>query len=279
MDPGHRQPPLSHQSAKSCPVIAATDCGVEMGYAMTDLPIFDLILFASGTFAAALVTGVAGFAFGIVAAAVWLHFLSPAHATALIVAYGLIVQGISVWKLRRSIKLARLLPFLLGAVIGVPIGVELLHWTSPVMLRISIGIVLILFSLYNLTRPQLAPVTAGKAADGMIGILNGVIGGATGLAGIVVTIWSTLRGWPRDEQRTVFQPIGVGVFLLTGIWLGGTGLVDSETLRLFVIGLPLLLAGTWAGLRLYTRLDEAGFRRVVLGLLMISGLGLVVRGS
>jgi uncharacterized membrane protein YfcA len=122
-------------------------------------------------------------------------------------------------------------------------------------------------------------VTAGKAADGVIGVLNGVIGGATGLAGIVVTIWCTLRGWQRDEQRTVFQPIGVVVFLLTGIWLGGTGLVDAETLRLFVIGLPLLLAGTWVGLRLYARLDEAGFRRAVLGLLLISGLGLVVRGS
>jgi uncharacterized protein len=89
---------------------------------------------------------------------------------------------------------ARLLPFLLGAVIGVPIGVELLHWTSPATLRISIGIVLILFSLYNLMRPQLAPVTAGKAVDGVIGVLNGVIGGATGLAGIVITIWCTLRG-------------------------------------------------------------------------------------
>jgi uncharacterized protein len=122
-------------------------------------------------------------------------------------------------------------------------------------------------------------VTAGKAADGVIGVLNGVIGGATGLAGIVVTIWCTLRGWPRDEQRTVFQPIGVGVFLLTGIWLGGTGLVDAETFRLFVTGLPLLLAGTWAGLRLYERLDEAGFRKVVLCLLLISGLGLIVRGS
>jgi uncharacterized membrane protein YfcA len=140
----------------------------------------------------------------------------------------LIVQGISVWKLHRLLKLARLLPFLLAAVIGVPIGVELLHWTSPATLRISIGIVLILFSLYNLMRPQLALVTAGKAADGVIGVLNGVIRGATGLAGIVVTIWCTLRGWPRDEQRTVFQPIGVGVFLLTGArW---TGLVDVEML-------------------------------------------------
>jgi uncharacterized protein len=215
-----------------------------MGYTMADLQTFDVILFTGGTFAAALVTGVAGFAFGIVVAAVWLHFLSPAHTTALIVAYGLIGQGISVWKLHRLLKLARLLPFLLGAVIGVPIGVELLHWTSPATLRISIGIVLILFSLYNLMRPQLAPVTAGKAADGVIGVLNGVIGGATGLAGIVVTIWCTLRGWPRDEQRTVFQPIGVGVFLLTGIWPGETGLVDAETRRLFVIGLPLLLAGS-----------------------------------
>jgi len=246
---------------------------------MADLQILNLILFAAGTFAAALVTGVAGFAFGIVAAAVCLHFLSPTHTTALIVAYGLIVQGISVWKLRRSIKLARLLPFLLGAVIGVPIGVQLLHWTSPATLRISIGIVLILFSLYNLTRPQLPPAPAGKTADGAIGVLNGVIGGATGLAGIVVTIWCTLRGWPRDEQRTVFQPIGVAVFLMTGVWLGGTGLVDAETLRLFVIGLPMLLVGTWMGLRLYARLDEAGFRKVVLGLLLISGLGLVVRGS
>jgi len=246
---------------------------------MADLQTLNLILFVAGTLTAALVTGVAGFAFGIVAAAVWLYFLSPAQTTALIVAYGLIVQGISVWKLRRSIKLVRLVPFLLGGAIGVPIGVELLRWTAPATLRLSIGIVLILFSLYSLVRPQMAPMTAGKAADGAIGVLNGIIGGATGLAGIVLTIWCTLRGWPRDEQRTVFQPVGVAVFLMTGFWLGGTGLIGADTLRLFVIGLPVLFAGTWVGLRLYARLDEAGFRKVVLGLLLISGLGLVMRGN
>jgi len=172
-----------------------------MGCAMADLQTLDVVLFAAGTFAAALVTGVAGFAFGIVAAAVWLHLLSPAQTTALIVAYGLVVQGISVWKLRRSIKPSRLLPFLAGSAIGV----ELLHWTSLTTLRISVGIVLILFSLYSLVRPQLAPVTPSKAAGGAIGVLNGVPGGATGLAGIVVTIWCALRGWPRDEQRAALQ--------------------------------------------------------------------------
>jgi len=73
---------------------------------------------------------------------------------------------------------------LLGAVIGAPIGVQLLRWTSPATLRISIGIVLILFSLYNLMRPQLSPVRAGKAGDGMIGVLNGVIGGRPGSPGL-----------------------------------------------------------------------------------------------
>lgn len=119
----------------------------------------------------------------------------------------------------------------------------------------------------------------GKLADGIIGVLNGLTGGATGLAGIVVTVWCTLRGWTRDEQRAVFQPVGVAVFLMTGLWLGGTGLVGRDTMGLFAIGLPALLAGTWLGLWLYGRLDEAGFRRVVLGLILISGLGLVVRGN
>jgi uncharacterized protein len=62
------------------------------------------------------VTGRAGFACGIVAAAVWLHFLAPAQVAALIVAFGLIVQGVSVWKLRRAIKWPRLVPFLFGGV-------------------------------------------------------------------------------------------------------------------------------------------------------------------
>jgi len=246
---------------------------------MAELSILDLLLFAAGTFAAALVTGIAGFAFGIVAAAAWLHFLPPAQTTALIVAYGLIVQGVSVWKLRRSIQPARLLPFLLGGAIGAPIGVELLRGIPPGALRLSVGIVLMVFSFYSLMRPHLRRSGQARQPTARSGFSTASLVGRRGLLGIVVTIWCTLRGWPRDEQRTTFQPVGVWVFLMTGLWLGGTGLVDADTLRLFVIGLPLLLAGTWGGLRLYARLDEAGFRKVVLGLLLISGIALDIRGS
>src|SRR3954469_1260380 len=122
---------------------------------------FDLVLFVAATFVAALVTGVAGFAFGLVAAAVWLHVLTPLQTTTLIVAFGLIVQGYSVWKLRHAIKLPRLLPLLIGSLVGVPLGVAILRWTPVAELRIAVGICLMLFSFYSLARPQLGKVTAG----------------------------------------------------------------------------------------------------------------------
>ena len=248
-----------------------------MGCAMGDLNAFDLILFLAATFAASFVAGLAGFAFGIVAAGAWLHFLSPAQTAALIVAFGLIVQGWAVWKLRRAIKPARLLPFLIGGAIGVPIGGVILRWASPASLRLGIGAILVIFSLYSLIRPKLASaIGAGKVSDGAVGVVNGVIGGATGLAGIIATVWCSLRGWSPPEQRAVFQPVGVSVFLMTALWLGGTGMIGQQTLELFLIGLPALAVGTWAGLKLFGRLNETGFRRVVLVLLLLSGISLLL---
>src|SRR5260221_6491689 len=183
---------------------------------MADIVLFDLGLFVGATFAAALVAGMAGFAFGLVAAAVWLHVLTPLQTTTLIVAFGLIVQGYAVWKLRRAIKPIRLLPFLIGGAIGLPAGVELLRWAPAEALRIAVGILLILFSLYSLARPQFGRIAAGgRLADGGVGILSGILGGATGFGGILPTIWCNVRGWPKDEQRAVFQPTGVAIFLGT----------------------------------------------------------------
>jgi uncharacterized protein len=69
---------------------------------------FDLTIFVLGTLV--FVTGAAGFAFGLVAAAIWLYALPPSQTTALIVAYGLLVQAYAVWKLRQNLNVGRLVP-------------------------------------------------------------------------------------------------------------------------------------------------------------------------
>ena len=137
---------------------------------------------------------------------------------------------------------------------------------------------LIAYAAYTLYRPPLKrPAAGGKIADSGVGFLNGVLAGITGLAGILVIIWCGLRGWPKDQQRAVFQPVAVGIFAMTALWIGFKGALTAETMRLFLFGLPVLLAGTWLGLKLYGYLDEARFRQVVVICVLISGAVLILR--
>jgi uncharacterized membrane protein YfcA len=237
----------------------------------------EIPIFLVATFAGALVAGLSGFAFGLIAASIWLYILDPLQTASLIMAFGLIVQGYSVYKLRSAVNWKKLWPFVLGAALGVPFGVAILSWANPAHVRAGVGAFLILYSLYALFRPAIAPIKAGGAmADAGVGFLNGVLGGMTGLAGILVTLWCGLRGWPKDVQRAVFQPVAAAIFLMSAVWIGASGAVTPDTVKLFLLGLPALLAGTWLGLKLFGRLDEAAFRKVVLALLLGSGAVLML---
>jgi uncharacterized membrane protein YfcA len=236
----------------------------------------ELPLFLMATFAGAFVAGLSGFAFGLVAASLWLYVLTPLQSASLIVGFGLLVQGYSVWKLRAALDWRRLWPLLVGAVLGVPVGVSLLTWADPRNVRIAVGAILIAYSLYALLRPQLKiAAIVPPAADMTVGFLNGLLGGLTGLAGIVITIWYNLRGLPKDVQRATFQPVAVVVFAMAALLLGAKGTLTFETARLFALGLPFLFAGMWLGLKLFGRIDETTFRRIVLVLLFVSGVALL----
>jgi uncharacterized membrane protein YfcA len=234
-------------------------------------------LFLGGTFLAALVASTSGFAFGIVAAAIWLYILNPLQTATLIIVLGFVVQGYAVWKLRHALNWRRLAPLLAGAALGVPIGVFTVSYINEHAVKIGVGIVLILFSLHALIGLAVKPIKSDAVAgDVTAGFLNGILGGATGLAGIVAIIWCQLRGWTKDQQRAVFQPVGVATFIMSAIWLGGRGAISSDVIWLAVFALPVLLAGTWIGMKLYGRLSETQFRKVILALLLISGVALIL---
>jgi len=231
--------------------------------------------FLLAAFLGAVTTGVAGFAMGLVVSGIWLHILTPVQTVTLMVSYSVLLQGYGVWKLRHALAWRKVAPFIIGGVIGVPIGAMLLAHIDPARLRAGVGLLLLLYSIYYLARPSLRAVQGGVPADIVIGFLNGLLGGLTGLVGIVVVIWCQLRGWPKDVQRAVFQPVIITTSAMTALWLGASGAFTADTVKLFLLGLPMLLVGTWVGMKLYGRLDEASFRKIVLLLLLLSGIFLV----
>jgi uncharacterized membrane protein YfcA len=245
------------------------------------VPASDVIVFLLGTFVGAIVLGTSGFAFALVAAAVWEQSLTPSQATALIVPYALIIQVQAVWRMRRTIVMCRVWPFIVGSALGIPLGVLILHKLTVGQLRLGIAVLLILFSLYSLVRSNISRLTCSggnRSADVAIGVVNGLLGGATGFAGVAIVIWTGLRGWSTDEQRAVFQPATVATYLMCLPTFVVSGMFTAQTLHLFFIGLPCLLIGNVIGWTLYGRLNEAAFRQIVLLLLFASGIALLVAG-
>ena len=234
-------------------------------------------LFLSAAFVGGLTSGLAGFAMGIVVSGMWLHIIAPVQTATLIVGFGLLTQGYAICKLRHALSWRRAAPFVFGGAIGVPIGATLLaYYIDPGYLRPGFGLLLVAYSIYSLARPAFRPVQVGAPVDVGIGVVNGVLGGLTGLTGIIVTIWCQWRDWSKDEQRAVFQPVNLAVIVLSAISFSFAGVVTAETVKLYLLGLPLMLAGLWVGLKLYGKLDEAAFRKLVLLLLLVSGLALIV---
>lgn len=234
-----------------------------------------LTLLVAAAFFGGLTSGISGFAMGLVVSGVWLHLITPGQNALLIVLCGLVTQGSGIWRVRNAIDWGRVLPFILGGLIGVPAGTLLLTFVDQQVLRVTMGVLLIFYSVYSLTRPALE-ADGGRAADFGVGALNGLIGGLTGLGGIAVTIWCQLRGGPKDAQRAIFQPVMFATFATTAVTLAFVGAYSLETMKLYVLVLPALGAGLWCGLRLYGKLDDAGFRRVILILLLASGCSLVI---
>jgi uncharacterized protein len=218
-------------------------------------------LFLLSTFIGGVTTGLAGFAMGLVVSGIWLHILTPMQTATLIVGYALLVQSYSIWKVRHALSWRKVAPFIIGGAIGVPIGATLLSYTNPAYLRLGVGVLLVLYSTYGLARPALKPVQTSVSADVGIGFLNGLLGGLTGLAGVVVTIWVQLRGLPKDAQRAIFQPVILTAMVMSAISLTIAGAVTAETLKLYVLGLPMLATGLWIGLKLYGHSTKQAFAR------------------
>ena len=187
------------------------------------------------------------------------------------------MHSLPIWRLRRELRFDRLTPFLLPGVCGVPLGIWLLQSIPPEPFRQVVGWLLVVYAGLGLCFTRLAMgEVGGRAADGAIGLAGGVLGGFAGLSGVLPTLWTGLRGWPKERQRGVYQPFIWLMHALTLASLGLAGLITTATGGRLLWCLPAIAAGSWLGLRVYQRLDERRFRHAVLALLLASGVMLLL---
>jgi uncharacterized membrane protein YfcA len=231
---------------------------------------------ALGAVVAGFVQGLSGFAFGMVAMSFWAWALEPRLAAVLAVFGALTGQVIAAVSVRRGFDVQRLLPFVLGGLAGVPVGVWLLPRLDVDAFKAMLGGLLVLWCPAMLMAKKLPRIRrGGRLADGAVGLAGGVMGGIGGFTGTLPTLWCTLRGFDKDAQRAVIQNFNLSMLAVTMATYFATGIVTREMLPMFAIVAPAMLVPTLLGARLYVDISEARFRQVVLGLLTVSGVVLL----
>lgn len=237
------------------------------------------LVVAAGAVVAGFVQGLSGFAFGLVAMSFWVWAVDPKVAATLTVFGGLLGQLIAAFSVRRGFKWNQLLPFVLGGIAGIPVGVWLLPLVDANTFKIGLGVILLIWCPAMLFAQRIPKIDAGgKLADAVAGLAGGVLGGFGGFTGVIPTLWCVLRGFPREEQRAIIQNFNLAMLIvIMGTYIA-TGLVTKATLPLFAIVAPAMLIPTFLGTRMYKGISDLRFRQIVLGLLTASGLMMLTSG-
>lgn len=230
----------------------------------------------AGTVFGGFVSGMAGFAFGLVSLAFWVWLIDPHFLAPMVVFGSLVAQTLSIGAVRHSFEWKKLTPFLIGGLLGLPVGIKLLGVVDIRLFRLIVGVILIVYCSAMLLASNIRPIMAGgRLADAIAGAIGGAMGGLAGLTGPAPTLWCTVRGWDKDTQRCIFQSFNLamqGIALIT-YWLNGN--LTPAVAKMFGLMFPVILIPTFVGARLYKRINAILFRRLVLTLLLFSGIVLV----
>ena len=229
-----------------------------------------------GALAGGFVSGLAGFGTALMVLGIWLYVLPPAVVVPLVLICSIVAQTATMPSFWASIDFKLVWPFMIGGIAGVPLGIVLIAHADPAVFKLSIGVLLLIFpaALY-FNRTAVAWGFGGRLADGAIGFAGGILGGLAGLSGPLPILWASVRGWGKDERRGIFQIFNWTVLSAALCLQAGTGFITREVIWLALLAFPGTVFGAWLGARAYRVLSDRNFRDVVLGLLFLSGVGLV----
>ena len=238
-----------------------------------DAPLLWIVI---GAATAGFVQGLTGFGFGLVAMSFWAWVLDPRLAAVLAVFGALTGQLLAAFTVRRGFEWKLVGPFIIGGLLGLPLGLWLLPQLDAVRFRAGIGALLALWCpvmLFSDRLPRLPhPGAGGRWADGVAGACGGFMGPLGGFTGAIPTLWCTLRGLERDAQRAVIQNFNLAMLATTMASYLASGIVTRPMLPLMGAVAPALVLPALAGMKVYLGISPQTFRRVVLTLLTASGL-------
>jgi uncharacterized membrane protein YfcA len=234
------------------------------------------ILFCMGIlFFANWIQGVSGFGRGLIAIPLLSFFIPMDQVIPMMILTGLLTTLLMFLKNHKNTDIRKILLMSLLGIAGTTAGVSLLKVLPVFHLKIIIGTLIMLFALLIAAGFSIR-VKRMKLAFGVTGFISGFLSGSLSIGGPPVVF--LLQGI-REEKDAFRGNISlffliVSVFSVLNLFLNG--MVSGDILRYSLVFMPVILLGTLAGHLFSRKVNEIFFRKLVTGLLFLSGLSAVI---
>ncbi|PZF72679.1 sulfite exporter TauE/SafE family protein [Taibaiella soli] len=234
------------------------------------MPTFFVYVFLI-SFVATLVRSTFGFGESLVAVPLFSILMPIEVAVPLSVLMSVIVALVVVIQDHKKIDLGSAKWLIIYAVIGIPLGLLLLIYGNEHWIKIGLGGLIILYSVYSVfAKSSIHLEHDSKFWLFICGFLSGILGGAYGVNGPPLVVYGNLRRWNAKQFRATLQGYFLPVSFVGLIGYFAKGLMTTEVLKLFAISLPAVIPAIFLGRFLNHRLrDGTFFKYVYLGLLLI----------
>ena len=240
------------------------------------MPFETILVLILGGLAGGFANGFAGTGTALFALGFLLTVLEPRQAVATIALVSVLAGLQGLWEVRRTIlaNRATLARFIIPGLLGVPVGGLLLGYVDAETLRLLVAALLFFYGAYFGFRAGLPRFERETPVlDGLIGLTGGVMGGMASISGAAPSIWLSLRPWPKALTRAALQSFNGAILATTVATLALGGAYTSETWTSFGIVLPPGVMAAWVGIRVFRRMTDDQYRRVLIILCLGLGLG------
>ena len=204
--------------------------------------------------------------------------MTPLEAVATILVMSVVsgVQGM--WLVWRSINWRHLSRFLIPALVGIPIGLQLLSYINATFLTTLVAAFLIIYGGFFSFRKHLPNLTRETPLlDATIGFCGGILGAVAGMSGALPTMLCSMRPWPKMQQRAILQPFNFIILGLSALMLFFNGGYPLSTLKIIAVSFPVTMIASVAGILVYKQLNDDQFRRLLIVMMLFSGIILLIK--
>ena len=223
------------------------------------------------TLAAAIVQGMTGFGFALLAMPLLSLFLPLDQAVPMVVMLSLVTNVFVLCETFRLIDLKKIWILIVSGIVGIPLGVYLLKVMNPDILKTAVGCT-ILVTAVAMVRGFKVQITNETASFALVGLLSGVLNGSISLSGPPVVLFLSNQGTEKNRFRGNLALCALITNIITVVTMLIGGIIQASTVIFTLEMLPALIFGVLAGMKAAGKVDEVLFRKVTLYLISVLGI-------